>query len=172
MIIFIVCNALIAFLVLTQSQWLELLTTPIAQGLAILLMIISVVAGYTRKISTISWHDGFVTGGLLAWYGFWRLQFDDDMPLFWLYPLYFAALTTVLTLLLINRSADFDEDSIANLRHLERLTRFDISVLLVFVVLGLIISRHYALYPMAMTFFIFRHTIQVCLESINRSIAS
>jgi len=41
-------------------------------------------------------------------------------------------------------------------------------VIIALVLISLLITRHYALYPMAMTFFVIRHTMLICLETIDR----
>lgn len=114
-----------------------------------------------------AWHDSFATGGLLVWYAYWKPLFNDDTPMFFVFPLYYALLTSIVTLALINKAQYFDQESVEYLRHLEKLTRFDMSIIVVFVLISLLITRHYALYPMAMTFFIIRHTMIVCLEIID-----
>jgi hypothetical protein len=167
MIVFILCNLLLAILVQTQNKFLPLLSTPIALGIGLTAMSASLLVGYFKKLPTIAWHDGFAAAGLLVWYAYWKPQFNDDTPMFFVFPLYYALLTSIMTLALINKAQYFDQESVEYLRYLEKLTRFDISILVVFVMISLLITRHYALYPMAMTFFVVRHTMTVCLEIID-----
>lgn len=167
MIGFIVCSVFLAILVQSQNEFLPLLATPVALGIGLSMMAISLLAGYLKKLSTVTWHDTFATGGLLVWYAYWKPQFNDDAPMFFFFPLYYALLTSILTLALINKARYFDQDSVDHLRYMEKITRFDISVIVVLVLISLLITRHYALYPMAMTFFVVRHTMIVCLEAID-----
>ncbi len=167
MVVFILSNLLLAIFVQTQNEVLSLLSTPFALGIGLTAMAASLLAGYLKKLPTIVWHDGFATAGLLVWYAYWKPQFDDDTPMFFFFPLYYALLTSILTLALINKAQYFDQDSIDYLHNLEKLSRFDISVIVVFVIISLLITRHYALYPMAMTFFLVRHTMIVCLEIVD-----
>ncbi|MGD0959289.1 MAG: hypothetical protein ABSB19_05735 [Methylomonas sp.] len=169
MIVFIVFCLLLAALVVNQSPYLPLLTTPLALGINLTLMAASLLAGYLKKIAAIYWHDGFATSGLLVWYGYWLPQFNADAPMFIFYPLYLALLSAVVSLALIQKSRYFDRESIDYLRNINKIIRFDISASIVFVLIGIIITRHYALYVMAMTFFIFRHAVNVCLEIIDQS---
>ncbi len=168
MIIFITSCLLIATLVLSKSTWLYLLETPEALGIGLLGMFLSLLAGYLKKVRTMTWHDGFCTAGLLIWFAYWRPQFNPDTPMFYVFPLYYAFLTSLVTLGLINRVENFDVDSVLYMRHLEKITRFDMNAIIAFVMVGLLITRHYALYPMAMTFFIMRHTMLICLEAYKR----
>lgn len=167
MIGFIVCSIVLAILVQSQNQILALLMTPTAVSLGLVIMIISLVAGYLKKLPTMVWHDGFASGGLLLWYAYWKPQFGDDAPMFFFFPVYFALLTATLTLALINKAPYFDQDSIEHLRYLEKISRFNFGAIVAFVFISLLITRHYALYPMAMTFFVVRHTMLVCLETID-----
>ena len=167
MIFFIAYSLILAILVKTNHEILALLTSPVALGLGLTIMLASMIAGYLKKASTINWHDGFATGGLLVWYAYWQPEFGADAPMFLLYPLYFAAFTSILTLSLINKADYFDVESVVQLRYLEKITRFNMPFVIGFVFLGLLITRHYALYAMAMTFFMVRHTMIVCLEKID-----
>lgn len=167
MIGFILCSLSLAVLVQNQNEFLQLLATPVALGIGLTIMAASLLAGYLKKVPTVTWHDGFATSSLLAWYAYWQPQFNDDAPMFFFFPLYYALLTSIVTLALINKSQYFDLESVEHLRYLEKISRFDISVIVVFVLISLLITRHYALYPIAMTFFIIRHTMTACLEVID-----
>ena len=164
---FIVCNLFLAILVQNQSPYLALLTTPLALGIGVTGMAASVLAGYLKKVPSLIWHDGFATATLMVWYGYWKPQFDEEAPMFFIYPVYFALLTSILTLVLINKSRYFDHESIEHLRYMEKIFRFDISAAVAFVVISLLIAEHYALFLVAMTFYIIRHSIMVCLENIE-----
>lgn len=167
MIGFILCSLSLAALVQNPNEFLQLLATPVVLGIGLTIMAASLLAGYLKKVPTVIWHDGFATNCLLVWYAYWQPQFNDDAPMFFFFPLYFALLTSIVTLTLINKSEYFDQESIVHLRYLEKNTRFNISVIVGFVLISLLITRHYALYPIAMTFFIIRHTMIACLEIID-----
>jgi len=167
MIGFILCSMSLAVLVQNPNQFLQILATPVALGIGLTITAVSLLAGYLKKVPTMIWHDGFATSCLLVWYAYWEPQFGDDAPMFFFFPLYFALLTSIVTVTLINKSEYFDLESIVHLRYLEKSTRFNISALVAFVLISLLITRHYTLYPIAMTLFIIRHTMIVCLEIID-----
>ncbi|MGZ5008074.1 MAG: hypothetical protein ACXV8W_09200 [Methylobacter sp.] len=167
MIGFILCSFLLAVLVQNQSEFLQLLTNPVALGIGLAIMAASLLAGYLKKVPSIIWHDGFATSALLVWYSYWATEFDNEAPMFFFCPLYYSLLTSVVTVSLINKSQDFDLESIQHLRYLDKISRFNIGAMVVFVLLSLVITRHYALYPIAMTFFVIRHAMIVCLETID-----
>jgi len=168
MIGFILCSILLAALVQYQSEFLPLLATPVALGISLAVMAVSLLAGYLKKVPTMIWHDGFTTGCLFTWYAYWASQFDNDAPMFFFFPLYYALLTSIVTLTLINKSEDFDQETIRQLRYLEKINRISLSATVAFVLISLLITRHYTLYPIAMTLFITRHTMIACLEAIDR----
>lgn len=167
MIGFILCSFLLAVLVQNQNEFLPLLATPAALGVGLTVMALSLLAGYLKKIPTVIWHDGFASSCLLVWYAYWQPQFNDDAPMFFFFPLYFALLTSIVTITLINKSEYFDRESIEHLRYLEKNTRFNTGAMVAFVLISLLITRHYAFYPIAMTFFVIRHTMIACLEIID-----
>ncbi|MFU8789529.1 MAG: hypothetical protein ACNA7G_10895 [Methylobacter sp.] len=168
MIGFILCSLSLAALVQNPGSFLQWLATPAALAIGLIITLASLLAGYFKKVPTVSWHDGFSTGCLLIWYAYWQPQFNPDAPMFFFFPLYFALLTSIVTLTLINKSEYFDQESIMHLRYLQKNIRFNIYVVIGFVLISLLITRHYALYPIAMTLFIVRHTLTVCLEIIDR----
>ncbi|MGZ5576083.1 MAG: hypothetical protein ACXWEV_04325 [Methylobacter sp.] len=168
MIGFILCSVLLAALVQKQSELLQLLATPVALGICLAAMAISLLAGYLKKVPSIVWHDGFATSCLLVWYAYWAPQFDGDAPMFFFFPIYFSLLTSIVTFTLINKSEDFDQETIRQLRYLEKINRFNLSAIVAFVLVSLLITQHYTLYPIAMTLFIMRHTMITCLETVDR----
>ncbi len=168
MIGFIIFSLVLAILVQNHNQFLQLVTTPVGLGIGLTIMAVSLVLGYLKKVSTVTWHDLFAGSCLLVWYSYWQPLFNDDAPMFFLLPLYYALLTSIVMLSLINKSQNFDQESIEHLRYLEKYTRLPIAVFVAFVLLGLLVVDHYALYPIAMTLFIVRHTMLACLETIDK----
>ncbi len=167
MIGFVLCSLLLAVLVQTPNRFLPLLATPEAVGLGLTILAAGLLAGYLKKIPTVVWHDAFASSTLLVWYAYWQPQFPADAPMFFFFPLYFALLTSIVTITLINKSEYFDRESVEHLRYLEKSTRFNTAALVAMVLISLLITRHYALYPITMTFFIIRHTMIACLEIID-----
>ncbi len=167
MIGFIFCSLSLAALVQSHNDFLKLLATPVALGIGLTIMAASLLLGYLKKVPAVIWHDGFASSCLLLWYGYWVPQFNEDAPMFFFFPLYYALLMSIVTLTLINKSEYFDYESIVQLRYLEKNTRLHIGVLVGLVLMSLLITRHYMLYPVTMTIFIVRHTMIACLEIID-----
>ncbi len=164
MIGFIICSLLLAILVQNQSSLLLVLSTPIALAIGLVSLTVSLLAGYLKKLPPVTWHDLFSTSCLLIWYAYWKPLFNEDAPMFFFFQLYFALFTSIVTLVLINKSQYFDQESVMHLRHMEKMFQSNISAIVIFVLISLVVTRHYALYPIAMTFFIIRHTMIACLD--------
>lgn len=164
---FVFCNLLLAVVEISRSPIQTWLTGDLASGLGIAAMIVSLLLGRLKKVRGQLWHDGFLTGAMLTWYASWKPQFETDAPMFVFYPLYFSLISAVVSLLLVNRASNFDPESVRQLRYMDKLARFDFSFNVGFVVVALVITRHYALFPMAVTFYIMREAIIACLDRID-----
>lgn len=168
--IFVVSALLLGFLVKSQSAYLPFLQNQPLWMTSAGLAIACLLAGCFKKLSSSVWHDGFVTGVLWAWYGNWQPLFNHDAPMFYVFPWYYALLSTWLTLSIVNKSARFDVQSRESLAYIQHnLARFDTRVIGVLVLMTLMLPDHYLLYPITMTAFIVRHTLQRCLEIVENS---
>ncbi|MGY6277079.1 hypothetical protein [Methylomonas sp. MgM2] len=166
--IFIICCLLLAFLVKSQSVYLPFLIGQPVWLAGVSLSVIFLSAAWFKKLSSVVWHDGFACGVLWAWYADWQPLFDSEAPMFFVFPIYYALLSAWMTLAIINKSAHFDVESRNALRYLQNnLARFDTRLLGVFVLITLMLPDHYLLYPVAMTLFIVRYTLQRCLEIVD-----
>jgi len=166
--IFIICCLLLAFLVKSQSVYLPFLISPSLWIAGLSLALVFLLAGCLKKLSSSVWHDGFASGALWAWYSDWQPLFNSEAPMFYVFPVYFALLSAWMTLAIVNKSTRFDAASRESLRYLQNnLARFDTRLLAGFVLISLLLPEHYLLYPIAMTLFIVRHTLQRCLEIIE-----
>ena len=166
--IFIISCLLLSFLVKTESVYLPFLLNDavwlISGGVAIAFF----VAGCLRKLSSSVWHDGFACGLLWAWYGNWQPLFNSEAPMFYLFPLYYAVLSGWMWLALINKCARFDQDSRESIIYFQHhLARFNTCGIGALVLLSLMLPDHYLLYPIVMTIFIVRYSLQRCLEIVE-----
>ncbi len=126
------------------------------------------LAGCFKKLPGGIWHDGFACCGLWVWYGYWEPLFSQGSPQFHLFPLYFAVLCAWMLLAVINKSRYFDAQSRDALRYLQKyLARFDTCLAAGGVLISLALPEHYLLYPIIMTLFIIRGTLERCLEIIE-----
>jgi len=166
--IFIICCLLLAFLVKSQSVYLPFLIGQPVWLVCVGVAVIFLIGGGLKKLSSSVWHDGFATGVLWAWYSDWPPLFSSDAPMFYVFPGYYAILSTWMTLAVVNKSARLDTDSREALRYFQQnLARFDTRVLAGLVLVSLMFPEHYLVYPIAMTLFVIRYTLQRCLEIVD-----
>lgn len=161
---FILCGLALSFLVQSESPYLLWLASDAALITGLFAAAAALLGGLLKKLPSVIWFDGFAVGTLLIWFAYWRRIFNDDAPMFYFYPLYFSVLSAVLGLLFINKAEHFDDESLQYLRYLDRYIRIPASAFALFVLLSLAITRHYTLFPMAMTLFIARHMLTRCVE--------
>lgn len=163
--VFIVSCLLLGFLVKTQSLYLPILLNEAVWWSAGVFAVLCFIAGCLGKLSSSTWHDGFASGVIWAWYGGWQPLFDSEAPMFYWFPLYYALLATWVFLALINRASRFDQASREALRYLQdNLARFDTRILAGLLLLSLALTEHYLTYPLTMTLFILRYGLQRSLE--------
>jgi hypothetical protein len=166
--IFILLCLLLEVLIQTHSPYLPLMLDETVWMAGVVVACGFLLAGCLKKVSSSVWHDGFASGVLWAWYGYWEPLFSKGSPIFDGFPIYFAALSGWMFLAFINKSHRFDEASQEALRYLQHyLVRFDTCWLAGLVLIGLALPDHYLSYPLAMTFFIVRSAFQRCMEIID-----
>lgn len=164
MIFFIAVNLVLAFLVQTQNPYLQSLsmTYPLYTGLA--LLVCACIAAASKKFSFRISHELFAIGCLLIWFAYWRQFYRSDAPMFYFFPLYFALLTAILSLLFINRRERFDDESMMHLQHLAESTSFQPFLTVFFLLASILLYGHFLLFATAMTLFLIRYTVISCLE--------
>lgn len=167
--IFIICCVLLTTLVQTQSLYLPLLNIEWVWMAGAGLAGAFLMAGCLKKLSSIIWHDGFSCGLLWAWYGYWEPLFSKGSPMFHLFPIYYALLCSWMLWAFIHKSARFDQASRDALIYLQNyLSRFDTCLVASLVLISLALPEHYLLYPISMTLFVIRSTLQRCLEIVSQ----
>jgi hypothetical protein len=162
--VFIVCSLTLSMLVQSESPLLIFLQSTVALVLGLAATIVSLLGAIAKKLPNAVWFDLFATGTLVTWFAYWRKIFNADAPMFYFFPLYYTLLASAMALLFINRVERFDNESITQLRFLDQHLRLDAPAIVVFVLVSLAITRHYMLYPIAMTLFIVRYMLTRCLE--------
>lgn len=163
-----VCCLLLGFLVKSQSVYLPLLLSQPVWLAGAGLATGCLLAGCLKKLATSVWHDGFACGVLWGWYGNWQPLFSSDAPMFYVFPWYYALLSAWMTLTIVNKAARFDAESRESLAYIQHnLARFDTCLIGFFVLASLMLPDQYLLYPISMTAFIVRHTLQRCLEIVE-----
>lgn len=166
--IFIICCLLLTTLVQIHSPYLPLLNHEPVWMAGTVIASLFLVAAWVKKLPSSIWHDGFACACLWFWYGYWEPQFSKGSPMFHMFPIYYAALSAWMYWAFINKCRRFDQASREALLYLQKyLTRFDTCMIASVVLISLGLPEHYLLYPIIMTLFVVRGTLERCLEIIQ-----
>lgn len=155
--LFILCSLGIGFLVKTDSPYLSLLTSPVALYVGFGLILSSAIAALSKRFHFSYRYDGFATGALLAWFSYWHQFFKDETPMFYFFPLYFAFMTALVTVMFLRRDDWVDQESLTAMHRFSKFLRFHPIVIAALVLISLEIHSHFLLFPTTMTLFIMRY---------------
>lgn len=124
----------------------------------------SLVLHLFAKVHYSRQYDLFLQGSLLVWLSYWQGDYRLDAPVFKSYPIYFVLLSVLVTQFLIYRRNRFDREELRLMRWIYQARLFQAHYLIFLVLLGLVLVNHYLIYPIAVTLFVVRYSLAVCLE--------
>ncbi|MFA5982890.1 MAG: hypothetical protein WC782_02640 [Methylococcaceae bacterium] len=155
----------ISFLVETQNPQLNLLVSPIVIYVGLGVAIISLFGLLTRLLSETICIDGFASSSLLVWFAYWKPEFNEDAPIFFFFPLYFALITAFVSFVLVNQSQHMDEKSLQQMQKLVHRQRLKPWLIMLGILVSLYFEDHYLIYPTLVTLLIMRFALS---NSIKR----
>lgn len=161
---FITLNLLLSYLVQTESPYQNIFTATVTIYFGLACIAIGIIGGMIKKEFYPVWYDLFATGALLSWFSHWHQFFHNEAPMFYLFPLYFAFLTALVSLLFISKRDRFDQESVDHIRYFGEMTRFHPGLVLSGVLVSMLLPGHYLLFPVAMSLFIIRYTFTCCAD--------
>ncbi len=161
---FITLSILLSYLVQTESPYLALLVTPITIYSGLTGIAVSIIGALVKKNVYPVWYDLFATAALLIWFSYWQPFFRNDAPMFYLFPLYFAFLTAMVSLLFINKRERFDQESIDHLKYFDEMGRFHPGWVISGVLAAILLPGQYLLFPIGMSLLIIRYTLSCCSD--------
>jgi hypothetical protein len=162
---FILLCLVLGILVKIQSPYQEWFKTVEMYYLGIACILIAISAWLMKKTTLIAPFDWFAVGAFLIWFYRWHQFYRDDAPMFYLFPLFFAIITAVVTLYYINQRDHFDQEAIEYLQYFSNLTALNTGFIAMCVILSLFLTDHFMLYPVAMVVYILRFVLSSCLEN-------
>ena len=162
--IFITLSLILGILANMQSPFQELFKAIEMQYLGIGLVVIAALLAYLRKSSLLWPFDLFATATLLIWFYRWHHFYRDDAPMFFIFPLFFAIVTSVVTLSFVYKRDLFDEESIEAFQFFSKMLIFNCKIIVTALLISLFLTHHFIVYPVMMMVFIFRYVLSVCLE--------
>lgn len=161
---FITLSLILSYLVQTESPYQHIFTATITTHLGLACITISIISVIIKKSLYTVCYDLFATGALLTWFSNWHQFFRNDVPMFYLFPLYFAFLTALVSLLFISKRDRFDQESVDHIRYFNEMTRFHPGLVVSGVLISMLLPEHYLLFPVAMSLFIVRYTFTRCAD--------
>lgn len=161
---FIALSIFLSYLVQTESPYQFLFTSEVTIYLGLFCFAISIAGTVIKKNFYPVWYDLFATAALLVWFPYWHQFFRNDAPMFYIFPLYFAFLTALVSLLFINKRDQLDQESIDHLRYFDDMAQFHPGLVISGVIVSMMLPGHYLLFPIAMSLFIVRYTLSCCAD--------
>lgn len=163
MYFFILLSLALGCLVETKSPLLRYLLSDTALYFGLACITGAVISSLFKRLSAKVWYDWFACGTLLVWLPYWYPNFREGSPVFFYFPLYFALISALFSLVFIKPRRQVDEQTLAFLQWLSDSGRFNPAVIVVFVCVGLYLTQHFLLYPVAMTLLVMRYALARCL---------
>lgn len=164
MYFFILLNLAIAYLIAYEVSVLHFLLSDMAFYAGIICIATTLVLAGIGKLSAGLWYDLFACGTTLVWLPYWYPDFRDGSPVFFYFPLFFALISALFSLLFIKQRDQIDEQTLEFLQWLSDSGRFNPVLIVVFVLVGVFLKRHFMLYPAAMALLVMRYALARCLQ--------
>lgn len=162
--VFIAVNILLSYLVQTESPYLVFFVSPITIYSGLAGIAFSILGSVVKKNLYSVWYDLLATAAILVWFAYWQPFFRKDAPMFYLFPLYFAFLTALVSLLFINKRDRFDQENIDQLKYFDEMGWFHPGWVVGGVLAAIMLPGHYLLFPLAMSLLIIRYTLSSCSD--------
>jgi hypothetical protein len=167
MLLFILLSLTLCFMVQTASFFLSVLVSPLFIYIGLVLAIISMAGITFKKMPATICYDIFASSILIVWFAYWKPLFNEDSPIFFFYPLYFALMTAFVSLFVIGPQYKVDDESFNFMKSFVKKSIYQPWVLMLCVLASLELEQHFLLYPVMMTFLIIRFALSSCLEGRN-----
>ena len=166
--IFIVLCLITAFLVESSSPLQKTLSNPVFVYLGLGIALFAVAGNFLKKIPEIWSYDIFASGTLLAWFALWKPLFIKDSPIFFFFPVYFALMAALATLLFISQRHKIDQPNLNLMRTIADTGFADSWLVMVLALITLYFENHFLQFPVMMTLLTTRFTLSGCLLPVDR----
>jgi len=167
MFIFIVLNLCLGLFLEDESLFRTLLLSQWSLYLGAFLLLVNLIASWFKfeKIPFKLRYDLFAVGALLVWASYWPPFFRFGSPMFLYFPFYFAFITALFSILFITKQENIDPQAITFLQWLSDSGRFNPLVIMIGVIIGLALPKHFLLFPTMITLLVMRFALASCLDN-------
>lgn len=162
--IFILLSLALAFMVQTSNPLEEHLASPYLTYLGSAGALTAIAYSLSKKGNFNLWYDVFASGTLITWFSYWKTQFNEDSPMFFFFPVYFAAMSAFISLAFIGQCERLDNLSLHYLRLLTSHNGLKPWIIMAGTLGSLLWVDHYMVFPVMMTLLLIRRALECCVE--------
>lgn len=162
--IFIALSLALCFIVQTAPSLQSVLISPSFMYTGLILAITSIVGSTFKKMPATIWYDIFAGSILIVWFAYWKPLFNNDSPIFFFYPLYFALMTAFVSFFVIGQQHKIDDESFNVMKSLSKKSIIQPWIIMLCVLASLELQQHFLLYPIMMTLLVMRYALSSCLK--------
>ncbi|MEC4750630.1 hypothetical protein [Methylomicrobium sp. Wu6] len=164
MLVFVLLSLALAYLVQTSNPLANLLETLFFFYLGIGGALIAIAGLLVKKGNFRIWYDLFASSALLAWFAYWKTLFNDDSPMFFFFPVYFASMSAFISLAFIGQCERLDNESLHYMRLLAGQKGLQPSIIMLGALGSLQLLDHYLVFPVLITLLLLRFALDSCVE--------
>ena len=167
MYIFIFLNLYLGFLLKEESFFHDLFSSDFTLYAGVGLLVVNFIASCFKfsKIPFKLRYDLFAIGSLLVWISYWPPFFRFGSPMFQYFPMYFALITALFSVVFITKRENMDPDALSLLQWLSDSGRFNPIVIMIAVMISLALPQHFLLFPVTVTLLVMRFALASCLNN-------
>jgi hypothetical protein len=162
--IFIVLSLCLSYLVQTANSVQILLVSPLMVYIGLAFAVISITGIFFKKFQEKNWYDIFASSALLTWFASWKPFFNEDSPIFFFFPLYFALTTAFASLVLVGQRQQVDRQTYDYMRAFVEKSGMEPWILMILILGSLKLQHHFMLFPVLMTLLLVRFALSACLQ--------
>jgi len=161
---FILTSIVLSYFVQSVTPLPTWFTAPIVTHVGTTLAFMFILLLHFKKFPQALCYDLFSACMLLAWFAYWKPLFNDDSPIFFFFPVYFALLTAIVTLFFTGERSQFDHQTLQQMQAIADKSRLKPWLVMLCVMGSLELQEHYLLFPVTMTVLILRFAMYSSLE--------
>jgi hypothetical protein len=162
--VFILLCLCLSYLVETNHFIVNFLISPIILYVGLAFAIISILLIVLRKIPERICFDVFASSTLLSWFSAWKPNFNDQSPIFFFFPLYFALAAAFVTFILIGQRQNIDRLTLDYMQAFVEKSGMEPWLVMGLVLCSLVVPQHFMLFPVFMTLMLIRFALSGCLQ--------
>lgn len=162
--IFILSCLAIGYLTVNAHPLLAYLLKPVVVQIGSAVLAIGFAGVLIEKPAYINWRDVFASAALFVWLAYWRRFFEADAPMFVYFPYYLAFIALFTVVFFIGQRKNFDRETLEIMQKIAQRRRSISIVTMTLVLVSLVWTEHFLLYPVVMTLFVIEFSFLECVR--------